>query len=174
MLTLFFICQRIGREVGIHVGVFPERVNHHRGERHVQWIQRHHKGIHHVIADKRRDERKQAGKEQQAYVKPEQFGIHFVDVVDDGMMIDPENSDDEETEQEGKELWRELEHGNAKGFKGTAFQFGDVQFEDENRQDDGEHAIAKGFEAGFSYGISPVLELRDCAPILGACARNCQ
>lgn len=97
-----------------------------------------------------------------------------MDVMNDGVVIDPKDGDDEETEKEGEELGRELNQCRAECGEGRILQFRDVQFEHENGQDDGEHAIAKGFEAGFSYGISPVLELRDCAPILGACARNCQ
>ena len=83
--------------------------------------------------------------------------IHFMDVMNDGMVVDPENGDDEETEQEGEEFGRELNHPCAERSEGRILQFRDVQFEDENGQDDGEHAIAEGFEAGFGHGFSLLL-----------------
>lgn len=48
----------------------------------------------------------------------------------------------------------EVNHPCAECGEGMIFQFRDVQFENENGEDDGKHAIAKGFEAGFGHCVS--------------------
>src|SRR6185503_21002716 len=81
--------------------------------------------------------------EQQQQISPKQTGIVVCDVTEDAVMLDPHQSDDQETDHESRDSREKFNQGVSQPRFGMFGEMRHFQLEHEQRDHDRKHSVAK-------------------------------
>ena len=118
-------------------------------------VESYHEGVRESCAEQRSRERNEHNTQEQEQIEPEEISIYLPDEMQHVMVCNPVHTNNDETQhkccnvglQWAQIVKREIRHGWG------------MEVENQQCNDDGENAVAEGFESGLIHFTLPVARI---------------